>query len=372
MSQRMIECARAVVSSFDSSQRARACFSFGEIDERMRWFYTPTDHGGLPLAAMSSSQHRMVHQLLASGLSEAGYVTTMTIMGLENVLDRLEGFVATFERERGRDPLLYWLSIFGQPSNEGTWSWRFGGHHVSLHFVVNNGAVVATTPCFLGADPANSVLLGPHLLRPLAAAEDLAREFVHSLSEAQRHETLVSAIPPTDLVGANRSHLHEGDHALPLIEVWRKRFDGALGDAIIAMQTKADAELAISESHHSALAFTTTPKGLSARDMTQSQRSDLRELLKVYIGRVSDDVADKEWAKISGDKITELSFLWAGGIDKGVPHYYRIQGAQLFVEYDNTQRGTNHIHTVWRDLSNDFGGDALAHHYTDENTHHHH
>ena len=308
----------------------------------------------------------MVHKLLATALSEGGYVTVSTIMGLENILDRLEGFIAEFERERGRDPLLYWISFFGKPVDDGIWSWRFGGHHVSLNFTLSAGEIISTTPCFLGADPANSRLLGPHLLRPLAAAEDLAREFIHSLTLEQRLTAVVNKVPPTDIVGANRSALTEGDTALPMSDIWRKQFDGALGDAMQTIQMRADAELSITAEDLRSLSFSRVPKGLSASHLSISQRGDLKELLKVYINRISDDVADREWAKLSDDKIQELSFLWAGGIEKSEPHYYRVQGTRLFVEYDNTQRGTNHIHTVWRDLENDFGGDVLANHYTHE------
>lgn len=366
MTPSMINVAKELVASFDEVQRDRAMFNFADFNERKKWFYTPTNHGGLPLAEMKSSQHRMVHKLLATALSEGGYTTVSTIMGLENVLDRLEGFVAEFERERGRDPMLYWISFFGNPGDTGLWSWRFGGHHVSLNFTLSAGEIISTTPCFLGADPANSVLLGPHLLRPLAAAEDLAREFIHSLTLEQRLTAVVNKVPPTDIVGANRSALVEGDTALPMSDIWRKQFDGALGDAMQAIQMRADAELSITADDLRKVSFSRTPKGLSASHLSISQRDDLKELLKVYLNRISDDVADREWAKLSDDKIQELSFLWAGGIEKGQPHYYRVQGTRLFVEYDNTQRGTNHIHTVWRDLENDFGGDLLADHYTHE------
>lgn len=366
MSSSMIDAAKELLNSFDNAQRTQGLFDFADISERQKWFYTPTNHGGLSLAEMSPGQHRMVHKLLSTALSEGGYVTVSTIMGLENVLDRLEGFVAEFERERGRDPLLYWISIFGEPVDDGIWSWRFGGHHVSLHFTLNAGKIISTTPCFLGADPANSLLLGPHLLRPLAAAEDLAREFVHALTLEQRAIAVVNNVPPTDIVGANRSALAEGDTALPISDIWRKKFDGALGDAMQSVQRRADAELSITAEDLRNLSFSRVPKGLSAHRLTNSQRGDLKELLKVYLNRVSDDVADREWAKLGADKIQELSFLWAGGTEKGQPHYYRVQGTRLFVEYDNTQRGTNHIHTVWRDLENDFGGDVLADHYTHE------
>ena len=134
--------------------------------ERRLWYYTPTDHGGLPLAAMGPIQHRNVHRLVATGLSTAGYVTVAVIMGLDNILDQLEGWSVDFGRERGRDPLLYYITIFGEPGGDAPWGWRFGGHHVSLHYTIIGGEVVASTPNFLGADPAVSPLLGPHLHRP--------------------------------------------------------------------------------------------------------------------------------------------------------------------------------------------------------------
>ena len=95
-------------------------------------------------------------RLVSTGLSPAGYVTVATIIGLENVLDYTEGFKASYDRERGRDPGMYYLRVFGEPADEGLWGWRFGGHHVSLNNLVVDGVLVATTPCFLGANPAAS------------------------------------------------------------------------------------------------------------------------------------------------------------------------------------------------------------------------
>jgi len=142
-------------------------------------------------------------------------------MGLENVLDELEGWTASWNRERGRDPGLYYLNVFGEPGSDAPWSWRFGGHHVSIHHLVLGGEVRASTPCFLGADPASSPLLGPHLLRPLGGAEDLGRELVHALDDEQRGTAVVSPVAPVDLVGANRPRLSDGDLPLPLANIWR-------------------------------------------------------------------------------------------------------------------------------------------------------
>jgi Protein of unknown function (DUF3500) len=133
---RMAEAAAALIESWDQAQRRIACRPFPDEDERRLWYYTPTDHGGLPLAAMNPSQQRTVHRLVATGLSTPGYVTVAVIMGLDNILDQLEGWSVDFERKRGRDSMLYYVTIFGDPCTDAPWGWRFGGHHVSMHYTI--------------------------------------------------------------------------------------------------------------------------------------------------------------------------------------------------------------------------------------------
>ncbi len=162
---RMASAAAAWLDALDPDQRAAATGAAPSADtqsdtERQRWFYTPTDHGGLPLGAQRPAQQRLAHQLVAAGLSTAGYVTVATIIGLDNVLDHAEGWSVDWGRERGRDPGLYYLRVFGEPGGTAPWGWRFGGHHVSLNNLIVGGAVRSMTPCFLGADPATSPLLG--------------------------------------------------------------------------------------------------------------------------------------------------------------------------------------------------------------------
>ena len=240
IAKRMADAAAAFLQSLDPAQRELAAWPFPADDERRRWFYTPTDHGGLPLSSMRPAQQRRAFQLVAAGLSRPGYVTVATIIGLENVLDEQEGWAAQFDRERGRDPGLYYLRVFGEPSTTGTWSWRFGGHHVSLNHLIVDGRLEAWTPLFLGADPASSPLLGPHPLRPLAGAEDLARELVHALDPGQRAAAVLAPAPPVDLVGANRPRVADGDRPSALIDVWRAPFQGELGDRMRATQERAE------------------------------------------------------------------------------------------------------------------------------------
>jgi hypothetical protein len=364
--ERMVDAARAWLADLTDEQRNKARSPWPSDEERHRWYYTPTDHGGLPLAQMSPDQQSRAMQLVATGLSKPGYVTATTIMGLENVLDHVENWQVDWGRERGRDPQMYWLKVFGEPDSQGPWSWRFGGHHVSVQHTILRGEVTSSSPSFLGADPAESPLLGGHLLRPLGAAEDLARELVRSLDEGQAAEAMISPVAPVDIVGGNRAHLSDGDTVMPLPDVWRGRFtEPRLRDLVHTMHETAEAKARLRPEHHRALSLTSAPKGIAAAAMTGSQRELLRAVLGVFIGRIPEELAEQEAEKFAGQKLDAVHFAWAGGIEPGQPHYYRLQGPRLLAEYDNTQRDVNHIHTVWRDPTTDFADDVLARHHAE-------
>jgi len=360
----MAEAAMTLLESLDSDQRGVACKPFPGDEERRLWFYTPTDHGGLPLAAMTAAQHRNVHRLVASGLSEAGYVTAAAIIGLENILDHVDDWKAKLNRERGRDPLLYYITIFGEPGSDDLWAWRFGGHHVSLHFMIAAGEVVASTPNFFGADPADAPLLGPHLHRPLAAIEDLGRELFHTFDAEKRSKALLSSVAPYDLVSGNRSKISAGDFTKSMLDIMRGQPAGEYRDRLIELQAKLDVTSSLTMEERDALTLTSVPKGIPTTALNAGEMELLRELISCYVNRLPDDLADRQAALVT-QEFEKLSFVWAGSGNKGEPHYYRIQGERLFIEYDNTQRGGNHIHAVWRDLANDFGGDVLARHYAE-------
>jgi hypothetical protein len=363
----MAEAARAWLACLDPEQRAVACGSVpaaADSDaERRRWFYTPTDHGGLTLNQQRPAQQRAAMRLVASGLSTAWYVTVALTMGLENVLDHTEGFVASFDRDRGRDPGMYYLRVFGEPGGSRPWAWRFGGHHVSLNYLVADGLLASATPCFIGADPASSPLLGDLVHRPLGRVEDLARELVSSLPvELAARAVLLPKAPP-DLVTANRSSVAEGDRYIPLTGIWRgPRFvDPAEHDRIQAVSDAIDRAAGFGESDHRAVEFTASPKGLPAAELDDRQRALLRALLGTYFGRVPDGVSPM--GRYDGTDLDAVHVAWAGSLAPGQPHYYRIQGPDLLIEWDNTQRGANHAHSVWRDPARDFGLDVLSLHH---------
>jgi hypothetical protein len=315
--ERMGEAANDLLASLAPDQKAKATFPFGEDGERVKWYYTPVDRGGLPLFEMDRRQQRLAHQLVATGLSRAGYVAASTIMGLETTLDALEEW--RWEGH-GRDPALYYVSIFGHPDVQAAWGWRFEGHHISLNYTIAGGRIVSPTPTFFGANPAEAPLSGVGVLRPLSGVEDLARELVTSLHDERRQQAIVSTRAPSDILTSNRSR------ASQILE----------------------------------------PKGLPGVRMEASQQEILTALIGEYIHRMPDELAEAEAARLVAKGVQDLYFAWAGGLERGEGHYYRIQGPRFLVEYDNTQNDANHIHSVWRDPADDFGALLLAQHYAQD------
>jgi hypothetical protein len=305
----MTAAAEGLLTGLSDEQRARAVFPFDDA-ERTNWHFIPRERRGLPLEAMSPPQRELARALLQTGLSAEGLATAETVMSLERVLFDLGSNPASRNAER------YYFSVFGEPRADRPWGWRVEGHHLSLNFTVVESAPVAWAPAFFGANPAE-VRSGPRAgLRALPREEDLARALVSSLGREQREAAIVSAEAPPDILSEVRPE------AAPL-----------------------------------------TPSGLAAARLSAVQREQLAALLEVYLGKMDAALAATRRAAIDEAGFDAVSFAWAGPEQPGAPHYYRIQGPSFLVEYDNTQDGANHVHTVWRDFDGDFGRDVLREHY---------
>src|SRR5215831_6234614 len=199
----MATAASRWLDSLDDGQRQQAASGFPGEPERSRWFYTPTDHGGLTLTGCTPLQRQAALRLLATGLSSSGYAMAATIMGHELILEALEGWLVFPGLSRARDPLRYAVTVFGDPGTS-EWGWRFAGHHLSLHYTITGGQLASPTPSFFGADPAEAPLPGGALLRPCAALEDLGRDLVRSLDERQLGAAMLAPQAPPDIVTGNR------------------------------------------------------------------------------------------------------------------------------------------------------------------------
>lgn len=306
----MTEAARNFLNALTPEQRAKASFAW-EADERQNWHFIPKDRLGLTLKEMTPAQRHLAYGLLNSGLSSKGYLKATTIMSLEQILQEMEGPSRRFPR----DPELYHFSVFGTPDVRGTWGWRVEGHHLSQNFTLVNGSFAAGTPNFMGTNP-GEVKKGPRAgLRVLGAEEDLARALVKSLTDGQRQQAIFSTIAPEDVVtGAAR------------------------------------------------VAAITNPVGVLVGEMDAGQQAIVGQLLQEYCGRLRAELSASDLAKIDAAGRGLIRFAWAGGLERGQKHYFRLQGPTFLLEYDNTQNEANHAHSVWRDFNNDFGRDLLQAH----------
>ncbi len=359
---RMVREAEAFLDMLAPVDRQRCAYEFEDL-ERRRFFYTPTDHGGIALSVLDPLQQRQGLRLLATGLSEPGYNSVAAIMGLENVLDHRENFRNQLQG-RGRDPMRYYVSIFGTPGDR-TWGWRVGGHHVSVNVTLVDDQVYST-PLFFGASPAVSPMMGGYLHRPLASVEDTARALLRSLNHDQRQRAVISGSAPSDVVSGIEPVVRAGLNAPALWAIFRDSFSPEIIEQMKRADEALNETLGTTEQTRSDVSLAVAPKGLSAAAMTSEQRELLAEVMTQYVGRLPDELANAWSARLPQLDSTELSFAWAGGAEPGEPHYYRVQGTRVLMEYDNTQNDVNHVHAVLRDPLDDFGSDALAAHYAQD------
>ncbi len=308
--------AAAFLALLDDDARAKATYDLGH-EERFNWAFTPVSRNGLPLKEMTLEQRSAAHSLLQTTLSSQGYHKANAIIELERILGVLEG------RPGRRDPEGYFVTIFGSPGEGAPWAWRFEGHHLSLNFSLPSDELTVTGPAFMGANPA-LVPSGPKAgWRPLGREEDLARALVMSLTAEQRGMAVIAAEAPRDIITGNDREA---------------RLDGS--------------------------------EGIPASALSAEQREMLFGVIAEYAGNMEAAAAHGWMARIR-DEISpdELHFAWAGPTEPGAGHYYRVHAPPFLIEYDNTQGNANHVHSVWRDMENDFGGDALARHYEEGHPH---
>jgi hypothetical protein len=305
----MTECANRFLAALDTNQRGKATYPF-DTEERMNWHFIPKERKGLSLREMSPYQKHLASALLAAGLSQTGYIKTVTIMSLEDVLKVVEN-----DSGEHRNPEKYYFSIFGAPSDSNTWGYRVEGHHLSQNYTVVNGKVI-DGPSFFGCNPAE-VRQGPRKgLRTLAGEDDLGIELIHILDEQQQK---VAIVEPT-----------------------------AYKEILTAASRKA--------------ALQGQPSGLSASKMNPRQFDALMALIEEYARNVPDELAERRMAQIN-KAVRNIYFAWSGGLNPSDPRYYRVQTPSFLIEFDDTQDNANHIHSVWRDFTGDFGEDLLQQHY---------
>uniref|UniRef100_Q01U93 DUF3500 domain-containing protein n=1 Tax=Solibacter usitatus (strain Ellin6076) TaxID=234267 RepID=Q01U93_SOLUE len=304
--------ANAFLGSLDDAQRAKVLFDFNDAAQRVKWSNLPTTmvpRAGLKMGDLSAPQRNAAMALLAAALSKRGYEKVLAIIEGDEQLKVAGGGRggAMF----GRD--LFYISILGKPSLKDPWMLQFGGHHLALNLTIV-GPEGILTPSLTAAQPAKYTVDGK-TVRPLGAENDKAFALINALDEAQRKQAILN-YKVADLV------LGPGQ-------------DGK----------------------------TIQPEGLKCSAMNASQQAMLLELAGEWAGIVNDKAAAARMAEIKAN-LAATWFAWSGPTTNGAPAYYRIQGPTLVIEYAPQPLGgdpTMHIHTIYRDPTNDYGKKSAGH-----------
>jgi hypothetical protein len=308
---KMVEAAQKFLESL-GDKKERATFAFNS-KERTNWFFVPLQdkekkptRKGVGLYEMNDAQRQAALELLAAGTSSVGKKKALTVMSLEGILHELEK-----KGTNVRSPGWYFFTVFGTPSKSDKWGWRVEGHHLSLNFTLDGNQVVTATPSFFGANPAEIKTGDKKGYRTLEDSEDLARKLFQSLSQEQQG------------VAYRKQNFPE------------------------IQQAKEDPEVE-------------APVGLPASKMTGEQKETLLKLLQTYTSRMPEDVRDTEMKMVREAGLDKIHFAYAGGVEKGQPHSYRVQGPTFVIMFLNVQtdpqgNAANHIHSVWRRIDSDFG-----------------
>jgi hypothetical protein len=315
----MAKAANLFLKSLDKEQTAAAHFEWKD-DKREGWYFVPDKfikpagkRFGLPLTKMNGAQKALASGLVSSALSHKGFMQVQTVMSLEQILHEME------EKNPIRNPALYYVSIFGEPSAKGTWSWRYEGHHLSINITIVKGKLLSVTPSFFGSNPAMVKEGAFKGFKALAEEEDLARELVKSLSAEQQKKAIIAAEAHKDIFTAQDRNVDKG-------------------------------------------LFTPT-MGISQDELNADQQKLLNDLIKVYATKYRLEIVKQMEERKNLFTAKDVRFAWMGGTEPGEGHYYRIQTPIFLFEYDCTQNEANHVHAVWRDFDGDFGADLLRMHY---------
>ncbi len=298
----MANAANRLLVALDEKQSQQAVFPF-DSSERLNWHFIPRPRKGLSIKEMNPAQQSLVFGLLHTGLGATGYLKATTIMSLEQVLRDIEKGSGPV-----RDPELYFVSIFGTPSETERWGWRFEGHHLSLNFTIDGGKIVSATPVFFGANPAEIREGSRKGLRTLAEVEDRALRLLQSLDDSQKKIAVTAPEAPHDIRGANTPQ-----------------------------PPTAPAE------------------GITYAQLNEEQRAMLKALVVSYAGDMPHEVATVWFDEIKQAGSDSVRFSWTGPADRSQPHAYKVQGPTFLIEFNNTQNNANHIHSLWRNTLGDFG-----------------
>ncbi|WP_432535053.1 DUF3500 domain-containing protein [Kineococcus arenarius] len=337
---RMLVTAMGLLDTFTPEQRAAAVVEDFDDPRRLDWDIIPRpDRTGVPLHRLDRHQKVLLWDLVRTALPMRTFTKVLAIPQLEHVLRDYEHDFLGPALQAWRTSDSYFVTFFGRPGFEDTWTLRFLGHHVCLNVTVVDERWVCATPVALGQQPTEY----DGVLKPLADDEGTAFELLASLDDAQRDAAVIHDVAPADFV----------TRQVPRIGAFEQPDHYDLGMP----------QYTITDEDRVALRFSRDePSGLAGDALDPQQQELLWRLLDCYLARLPEEAWLKHRAAVRSAGIGSVHFAWAGAQRRGAPHYFRVQTPRFLVEAVNAVAGGNHLHTVLRDLDQDFAAGLLATH----------
>ena len=305
---RIVAAAQAVVTSLDEAGRAKIQFPF-DAPQKSKWSNLPSpmfQRDGIRLADLTAPQRAVVDTLLSTALSRDGYRKVREIMLADEVLGKGQAGRGG-GRPGGGGPRFaedeYFLAFLGTPSATAPWMLQFGGHHLAINLTMA-GRQATMAPSLPAAQPATYEFEG-RTIRPLGNENDKAFALINAFNDAQRQQAIIGSRVADLVLGAGQ--------------------DGR----------------------------TIQPEGIRASALSAQQQTMLLDIVREWVGIQHDAFAEPRMAEIRTN-LSDTFFAWSGPTTNGSAAYFRIQGPTLHIEYA-PQGGVNHIHTIYRDPTNDYG-----------------
>jgi Protein of unknown function (DUF3500) len=311
---RAVAAAQGFLAALDDAKRAKASLSL-TTEFKTRWSNLPTgvtlqsgatERSGVKLGDLTPSQHEAALALVAATLSPTGYRKVMNIVTADEVLEtasapkRAAGSRIRFGRAE------YYVAILGTPSVTQPWMIQFGGHHLAINVTVV-GKDNVLTPSHTGTQPAKYTLTG-ETVRPLGGENDKAFALINALDAPQRKQAILEYQVADTVLGP-----------------------GLDGKVI-------------------------QPEGIRVAGFSAGQQGMLLDLISEWVDILHEEASRGKMAEIKSN-LKDTYFAWSGPTTNGSGAYFRIQGPTVMIEYAPQGRGTDtdHIHTFYRDPTNDYG-----------------
>ncbi len=307
----IVKAAQALVAALDDAGRSKVQFP-PDGPQKTRWSNLPTGiytREGLRMGDLTAPQRAAVMSLLQTALSADGYRKVTEIIRGDEILrtggpggGRGRGGPGGGKLNFGEDE--YYLAFVGTPSTASPWMLQFGGHHLAINLTMS-GSQASMAPSLPAAQPATYTFEGKEI-RPLGKENDKAFALINALDDTQRGQAMIGSRVADLVLGPGQ--------------------DGRV----------------------------IQPEGIRASALAPAQQTMLLDIIREWAGIMNDAFAEPRMADIRTN-LPQTYFAWSGPTTNGSAAYFRVQGPTLVIEYAPQGGGVDHIHTIYRDPTNDYG-----------------